>query len=147
MGASSKLTLDSVLLILTVISFLPHYLQIISHGNASGISLYYILFNLVSATHQFTLGCLYVISIAGQSIYFVHGEPPTTLDWLNLGQFATVLLCFLILYVWPRRDLSTLSNAYSTNVALSFAYCTHQINHGTANVLLSSCTLSSCYYT
>ncbi|KAK1763427.1 hypothetical protein QBC33DRAFT_549651 [Phialemonium atrogriseum] len=86
-----------LLFLLTIISFLPHYQQIISRNDCSGISPYYILFNLVSATHQFFLGYAYVVQFDG-TMHFVHGNPRTLLDWLNFVQLTIVLLCFVTFF-------------------------------------------------
>ncbi|KAI9890438.1 MAG: hypothetical protein M1814_003922 [Vezdaea aestivalis] len=77
------------LLIITLLSFVPQYLRIITKRDTAGISLYYILLNLISATHQFSLN-LHLISENAQIAETIVQTPPSLGDWLNLAQ-STVL--------------------------------------------------------
>jgi hypothetical protein len=62
---------------------------------STGISLIYVLLNLISATEQFTLGAFFIIH-SDETDIFVHREPITG-DWLNMGQLTIVWLMSLIL--------------------------------------------------
>lgn len=64
--------------------------------DSTDISLYYILFNLISATEQFTLGFYYVVSHSQDTGFFV-SDPRNTGDWLNLAQLTVVWLMSLVL--------------------------------------------------
>jgi uncharacterized protein with PQ loop repeat len=84
--------INSLLILLTLASFLPQLLLVRARGNSDGISLTYVLINLIVATEQ--LG-LYIQLIA----FSYHGtfpgminNPPKLADWLNLAQFAIVWL-------------------------------------------------------
>lgn len=57
-------------------------------GDSSGISLYYILFNLLVATEILALD-LSFLTMEGGTDMFIH-NPPSVGDWLNLAQFAIV---------------------------------------------------------
>ncbi|KAJ0425645.1 hypothetical protein BJY00DRAFT_274669 [Aspergillus carlsbadensis] len=87
-----------VLSILTVISFLPQLHAIWRRGSSAGVSVYYVLLNLIWATEQFTLFFFLLINDtegAGRIVY----EPPTTGDWLNLVQALILALMFFLLWV------------------------------------------------
>lgn len=96
-------SLRSVIIVLSAASFIPQYRKIILSADSSGISLYYVLFNVIAATHQFFLGFLLYATFSSDDnpSYIIHGKQPTILDWLNLGQFTAVLCCFLVLYNLP----------------------------------------------
>jgi hypothetical protein len=94
--SDSQLTSSSILLFLSLGSFIPQYRRIVLKGNGNGISLYYILFNLVSATEQFTLG-LHIVVDNRMVFDSVISTPPTAGDWLNFAQFTVVWLCHLAL--------------------------------------------------
>lgn len=85
----------SVLSILSVLSFTPQLRRIFTSKDSTGISHYYVLFNLVSATEQFMFGLIYIVE-SNQPGNFID-EPRSLGDWLNLVQFAVVWLMFLLL--------------------------------------------------
>lgn len=58
-------------------------------GNCQGISLGYLLLNLISATEQFTIGFYILVNFTGGTDIFVE-TPLTTGDWLNLAQLTLV---------------------------------------------------------
>ena len=90
------LTLSSILLLLSLFSFLPQCRLILSRGTSSGISLYYVLFNLIVATEQFAIGLhLHVDNVEIDDA--IIQSPPSVGDWLNLAQFASVWLGHLAL--------------------------------------------------
>lgn len=86
-----------ILSVLSFASFLPQLQLVWLRRDSSGISLYYVLFNLVVATELFTIDLAILTSVDGGDI-FVH-SPATTGDWLNLAQFATVWVMWTLVYV------------------------------------------------
>jgi uncharacterized protein with PQ loop repeat len=86
------LTLSSILLFLSLVSFIPQYHRILSRRDCSGISLNYVLFNLIAVTEQFALGLHYIVDNVEVSDTIV-GSPPAVGDWLNLWQLGVVWIC------------------------------------------------------
>lgn len=84
----------SVLLVLTGLSFLPQLRLLWLRRDSSGISPYYVLFNLISATEQFTFAFFFVVNNSEGSDAFVN-RPPNSGDWLNLIQLALVWVLWL----------------------------------------------------
>jgi hypothetical protein len=64
--------------------------------DSSGISLYYVLFNLISATELFTISFFFLINNVEESDVFVN-RPPNAGDWLNLAQLALVWVLWLLM--------------------------------------------------
>lgn len=97
-----KLTyvLISVLLALSLLSFLPQLREFWLRRNASGISPYYVLFHLIGATELFAVAFFYIINSAAQSPpasdVFAH-KPPRLGDYLNLVQLALVWMLWLVM--------------------------------------------------
>lgn len=85
----------SVLLVLSFASFLPQLQLLWLRRDSSGISLYYVLFNLIVATELFTIDLAMLTSVDGGDI-FVH-SPATAGDWLNLAQFGTVWVMWTLM--------------------------------------------------
>jgi hypothetical protein len=89
------LTRCSILIILSVLSFNPQLQRLQKHGESTGISRFYILFNLVVATEQFTVGLFLIgFGLGGSKML---DSPPLFGEWLNLVQFGAVWLCHLVL--------------------------------------------------
>lgn len=88
--------ITSILCFLTFLSFLPQLRRILAKKDSTGISLYYLLYNLISATEQFTLGFYFVISDSLSREVFVH-YPVNTGDWLNMAQLTVVWLMSLVM--------------------------------------------------
>jgi hypothetical protein len=69
--------------------------------DSSGISPFYVLFNLISATEQFTQCFAFVLIMAADQ--GPHNEdtvvhsPPSQGDWINLGHMAVVSVLWLVL--------------------------------------------------
>ncbi|KAK1489316.1 hypothetical protein CCUS01_03363 [Colletotrichum cuscutae] len=82
--------------ILSLISFTPQYHRLREQAHCNGLSLYYVLFNLLSATEQLTIGLFLNInnSASLRPDAFVN-IPATAGDWLNLSQLMIVWLCFI----------------------------------------------------
>lgn len=94
----STLTLTTplrILLIISVLSFLPQLCLLWARKEASGISLYYVLYNLISATEQLTISFTLLVNMTDGADAFVH-RPRSTGDWLNLSQIIVVWLSFLV---------------------------------------------------
>lgn len=85
---------SSILSVFSLVSFLPELRDIWVRKDSTGISLYYVLFNLISATEQFTLG--FFLLFTNDSDVFIH-DPINTGDWLNLAQLTVAWLMFLVL--------------------------------------------------
>jgi hypothetical protein len=64
--------------------------------DCQGISLGYLLLNLISATEQFTLEFFILVNNTEQADFLIE-TPPTTGDWLNLAQFTIVWALHLLL--------------------------------------------------
>ncbi|KAL2807694.1 hypothetical protein BJX63DRAFT_411386 [Aspergillus granulosus] len=92
-----------ILSLLTIASFIPQFHLIWSRKSANGISLLYVLYNLISATEQFALNFGFVVlAEAADDAVFVH-NPPTVGDWLNFAQtivFMSQFLVYFALALW-----------------------------------------------
>lgn len=87
-----------VLIVLSFASFLPQTYRLAQHGSWTGISLAYLLINLIVATEQLTLGLhLIVIEANDGAIPGIVHKPRTFGDWLNLSQLAVVWLGHMLL--------------------------------------------------
>ncbi|KAJ5200044.1 hypothetical protein N7491_009155 [Penicillium cf. griseofulvum] len=93
----------SILSISTVLSFYPQIRYLWLRKNSSGISPYYILFNLIAATEQFTIVFFLLVNNSLGNETFIH-TPPTTGDWLNLSQMTFSYVLFLIVYERLQSD-------------------------------------------
>lgn len=82
---------------LSLASFLPQLQRLWLRRDSSGISLAYVLFNLMVATELFTIDLAILTSVDGGDI-FVH-SPASVGDWLNLAQFGTVWVMWALVYV------------------------------------------------
>ncbi|KAB8276494.1 hypothetical protein BDV30DRAFT_224210 [Aspergillus minisclerotigenes] len=69
-----------------IFSFLPQLRRLHQNGDSTGVSLTYLLCNVISATEQLTISFSYIF-IAQSSDFFIH-NPPNVGDWLNLLQLA-----------------------------------------------------------
>ncbi|KAI1367917.1 hypothetical protein F5Y08DRAFT_32118 [Xylaria arbuscula] len=87
-----------LLLILSSLTFLPQILALIHRRDTSGISIYYVLFNLIVSTELFAISFLLITDPTDGTGYFVH-DPPDTGDWLNVGQFATICSLWLLIFI------------------------------------------------
>lgn len=78
-------------------SFQPQLRLLWVRRDSSGISLYYVLWNLIVATELFTVSFFYIVNnrVEG-SQFFVH-NPPNVGDSLNLAQFALTWMLWLSL--------------------------------------------------
>ncbi|KAJ3520496.1 hypothetical protein NM208_g13683 [Fusarium decemcellulare] len=114
MGAPNAIRV--ILLLLSAASFVPQYSRILSRRDCVGLAPNYILFNLIVATQQFSLGLYYVV--ANDEVDYVVHSPPTLGDWLNLAQFTVVWVGHLVLSVKP--DLSNLWGSSSFGAYLFY---------------------------
>ncbi|TID00315.1 hypothetical protein CH35J_005075 [Colletotrichum higginsianum] len=89
-----------VLNMLTAASYLPQHHRIREQGHCDGLSLYYLLFHLISATEQFAIGLFLHINDNGfpRPDVFVH-DPATAGDWFNFAQLAVVWFSSLSLFL------------------------------------------------
>ncbi|KAL0939951.1 uncharacterized protein CTRU02_206561 [Colletotrichum truncatum] len=88
------------LLILGCASFIPQLHRFWIRRDTSGISLYYVLANLLVATEIFTISFFLVINqrVEG-SDFFVH-HPPDAGDAINLVHFAFIWFLWLAIFVF-----------------------------------------------
>ncbi|KAJ5767250.1 uncharacterized protein N7511_004866 [Penicillium nucicola] len=87
-----------ILILFSGASYLPQLHRLWVRGNCEGMSLGYLLFSLISATEQFTIGFFFMVNNTGGSDFFVE-TPLTTGDWLNLAQLTLVWLLQLLLFI------------------------------------------------
>ncbi|ORX95928.1 hypothetical protein BCR34DRAFT_594014 [Clohesyomyces aquaticus] len=111
-----------VLLVSSVLSFVPQLHRIFTRKTSSGISTCYVLFNLISTTEQFTLAFFCIVNNFDDSDFFVH-SPVNAGDWINWAQMAVLGLLWLSLFFvclyFPsdRRDLSRKLSAIGAYIA------------------------------
>ncbi|PYI06824.1 hypothetical protein BO78DRAFT_429336 [Aspergillus sclerotiicarbonarius CBS 121057] len=98
MAPSCPNWLRIVLLCLTTASFLPQLHRIRIQKTSTGLSLLYILLNLLGATEQFTLAFFLTVNAGPEPDFFVH-FPRSIGDWLNLAQLGVVWVMFLLLFI------------------------------------------------
>ncbi|KAJ5952238.1 uncharacterized protein N7479_010651 [Penicillium vulpinum] len=89
--------LSIILSILTVSSFYPLIESLWLKKDSSGISTYYVLFNLIAATEQFTIVFFFMVNNTAGSSVFVH-TPISVGDWLNFTQMTVSYVLFLIYF-------------------------------------------------
>ncbi|KAJ5886117.1 uncharacterized protein N7473_008791 [Penicillium subrubescens] len=87
-----------ILILLSGASYLPQLHRIWVRKDCQGISLGYLLLNLISATEQFTLEFFILVNNTEQADFLIE-TPPTTGDWLNLAQFTIVWALHLLLFI------------------------------------------------
>ncbi|KAK4204627.1 hypothetical protein QBC40DRAFT_345362 [Triangularia verruculosa] len=91
-----------VLLLLSVVSFLPQLRLLYVRKDSAGLSLFYLLFNLIVATELFTLSFIFVVNYAREEFagpdLFVH-DPLNAGDRMNLAQFALVWVLWLVIFI------------------------------------------------
>ncbi|KAF2729341.1 hypothetical protein EJ04DRAFT_580707 [Polyplosphaeria fusca] len=98
MGILSDSTWPLFILLLLSAASLPQIIHLISKRESTGMSTYYLLFNLICATEQFTLAFFFVKNDIDSSDFFVHSLVKAG-DYVNVAQNFTVLLSWLLLYV------------------------------------------------
>lgn len=88
---------SSVLIVLTAFSFLPQLYHLCLKKDSTGVSIGYVLANLLVATEQLTLE-MYVTVVVPKSAggTFTH-NPLSTGDWLNLVQTLVNWVMFIVL--------------------------------------------------
>ncbi|OBT49898.1 hypothetical protein VE04_09418, partial [Pseudogymnoascus sp. 24MN13] len=115
----------TILIVLTALSFLPQFYQLWSKKDSKGISISYVLANLLVATEQLTLVTYVTINVpesAGGT--FTH-DPLSTGDWLNLVQTFVTWLLFLVLFSLclhlspPRHNSRPYINIYALFLLIS----------------------------
>jgi uncharacterized protein with PQ loop repeat len=92
-------TISSGLLLLSVVSFLPQIQLLYTRKESPGISLFYVLFNLIVATELFTFSFFCIANHRFEEHLphvFVH-DPPEIGDFINLAQFALVWVLWLVM--------------------------------------------------
>ncbi|GLA14607.1 hypothetical protein AnigIFM62618_001044 [Aspergillus niger] len=108
-----------LLLGLSIISFLPQLQLLWTTKNSSGLSLRYLLFNLICATEQFLLAFLYNNTPDAEPNMFV--ESPGSLgDWLNLIQITVIWILSSLTFTLSLRYPSDSSFRNKLSAALSY---------------------------
>lgn len=135
----------SILLFLTAFSIYPWIQCLWIRKDSSGISAYYILFNLVAATEQFTIIFCFLVNNTVGGDLIVH-TPPTTGDWINFMQMSLLWILLLTVYVrvQPRRcQLLFLINLCSFVLTLHYLPRDDLVHKGTALVIFIAFLLVS----
>lgn len=85
---------------MSLVSFLPQLGVLLVRQDSSGISLFYVLYNLISATEQFNHSFAFVVVFSrlkdpseGQAM--IH-NPLSRGDWINLGHITVVWVLWLV---------------------------------------------------
>lgn len=86
------LTIRSIVLTLSLVSFIPQFHRLWRRRDNSGISLFYLLLNSMMFTEHFALGSQITLDSAGNN-----GKPPTAEELLDFYQFFGVWFCSLML--------------------------------------------------
>ncbi|KAJ5657872.1 uncharacterized protein N7484_001521 [Penicillium longicatenatum] len=113
-----------ILILLSGASYLPQLHRIWVRGNGQGISLGYLLLNLISATEQFTIGFFLLVNHEGGTDIFIQ-TPKTTGDWLNLAQLTVVWVLHLLLFIlclWFPSDHHTWYKLGLLTIYILFAF-------------------------
>jgi hypothetical protein len=71
-------------------------MRIFTRRDCNGLSGFYLLFNLIAATQQFSVGLTYILFLSDGDDILVH-NPPSLGDWLNMSQLGIVFVGHLIL--------------------------------------------------
>ncbi|KAL3428553.1 hypothetical protein BDV09DRAFT_201515 [Aspergillus tetrazonus] len=90
--------LSTIILLVTFISFVPQIHLLWTRKDASGISLAYVLLNLIAASEQFALSFGFLVLAKPEDEVFVH-NPITVGDWLNLVQTTLLWVLFIIYFM------------------------------------------------
>ncbi|KAF6815487.1 hypothetical protein CPLU01_14136 [Colletotrichum plurivorum] len=115
-----------VLLIFTFASFLPQIRQLWTRRDSSGISLYYVLFNLMVATQILTIDLTVLMGVEESDVFVT--KPISAGDWLNLAQFGAVWALWALVLVasiafYPRDEARgvpmTVSAIYTTYLLIT----------------------------
>ncbi|VBB84422.1 Putative protein of unknown function [Podospora comata] len=117
--------LRGIFLILTLLSFEPQIARIYHRRDSTGISLYYVLFNLIIATELFTISFFHLVNNRCEgSDSFAH-DPPNLGDLFNLAHFTAVwiawiiILLLTIIYSPTTRDTSNIMLIYVSFLTIS----------------------------
>ncbi|KAE8416195.1 hypothetical protein BDV36DRAFT_284718 [Aspergillus pseudocaelatus] len=86
MGSTVSNWLCILLLIFSIFSFGPQLRRLHQNADSTGVSLAYLLYNIIGATEQLTISFSYLF-IAQGSEFFIH-NPLNIGDWLNFLQLA-----------------------------------------------------------
>lgn len=95
--------LSVLLIVVTIISYIPQYQRLLTVGSSAGLSIASILtMTLVAQVQVATM--YYLFTSAPHMRYGVPiSTPPSTRDWLNLSQILIQWICSLFLYVEGNR--------------------------------------------
>lgn len=78
--------MNRILIVLTILSFLPELRRIITRKSSTDVSLYYVAFSCINATKlpAFLSWCFI---FSDQPVHIIR-KPYTLGDWLNISQLA-----------------------------------------------------------
>ncbi|KAK0660439.1 hypothetical protein QBC41DRAFT_330939 [Cercophora samala] len=108
-----------VFLILSLLSFQPQIARLYHRRDSAGISLYYVLFNLIIATELFSISFFHIANNRyGGTDSFVH-DPPSFGDLLNLAQFTVVWMAWVIILALCIIYSHTTSNQPNPSLIIS----------------------------
>ncbi|KAL4925093.1 PQ-loop repeat-containing protein [Aspergillus undulatus] len=117
-------SIQSILLALTFISFTPQLRLLWARQNCSGISLIYVLINLISATEHFTINFVFLVIPGHKGDVFIN-DPISVEDWLNLCQNMLVWILFIIYFamcLWFPSDCSTENKRLAVGIYMAFLF-------------------------
>ena len=86
----------------SIASFTPQVKRIKDHRDCAGISVYYVLYNCITATYNFAL--ILSAAVNWSEGNFFMPQRPDVRDWLNLAQFTVAWLGQLFLCVSTRNS-------------------------------------------
>lgn len=94
------LTTNRIFLFLSLLSFAPQAYRLHQRGNSRGLSIHYVLLNLISTTQQFTLAYVeFPVQHCGN--YDQNCPSPTPGDWVNFIQLGVTWLAWFGMFVRP----------------------------------------------
>lgn len=88
-----------ILLVVSILSFIPQLRLLLVRRDSSGLSLYYVFLNLLVSIELVTVAAFFVVTLADVGSDTFVNEPPDTGDWINLAQLAVIFLLWLLTYV------------------------------------------------
>lgn len=97
--------LSALLIVATIISYIPQYQLLLTVGSSAGLSVARVfIMTMVAQVQMATM--YYLFRSAPDMIDGIPiNTPPSPRDWLNLAQIFSQWICSLILYVEGKRSL------------------------------------------
>lgn len=82
-----------ILLVASILSFIPQFRLLLVRRDSSGLSLYYVFLNLLGSIELVTVAALFVVTLADVGSDTFVNEPPDTGDWINLTSSQSSFCC------------------------------------------------------